>query len=164
MVYWLSSFVSIVSQQPDQCAYIFHNKKTCTATISPGTIGTSSNWARELLILFARAFAHMYIVVYSIFFLETVQTGLSGADLFYWFAAGFQNTRHLTAPFASFVDVPMMGSVVSLSVQFFFVYRIFVLSEKRSWRLCAIICLVTLSLTVSERHHHSSRSSPLLAH
>ena len=108
--------------------------------------------------------AHMCIVVYSIFFLETVQTGLSGADLYHWFAAGFQNFRDLTSPFASFVDVPMMGSVVSLSVQFFFVYRIFVLSEKRSWRLCVLICLVTLSPTVSERPHHSSRSSQLLAH
>ena len=71
-----------------------------------------------------------------------MQTGLSGADLYYWFASGFGNTGNLTAPFASFVDVQIMGSVVCLIVQFFFVYRIFVLSETRSWWLCVIICLV----------------------
>ena len=69
-------------------------------------------------------------VVYSIFFLETVQTALSGADLYYWFAAGFDNVYQLTTPFASFFDLTIMGSVVSLCVQFFFVYRIFVLSKK----------------------------------
>jgi hypothetical protein len=72
-------------------------------------------------------------VVNSIFFLESVQTALSGADLYYWFAAGFGNTGNLTEPFVSFVDVQIMGSVVCLIVQFFFVYRIFVLSETRSW-------------------------------
>lgn len=82
-------------------------------------------------------------IVYGIFFLETVQTTLSGADLYYWFATGFGNVDQLTTPFASFVDVPMMGSVVSLSIQFFFVYRIFMLSEKRPWWLCAVICLVS---------------------
>jgi hypothetical protein len=81
-------------------------------------------------------------VVYIVFFLETVQTTLSGADLYYWFAAGFGNVEQLTTPYASPFDVPIMGSLVSLSVQFFFMYRIWVLSEKRSWWLCVIICLV----------------------
>ena len=81
-------------------------------------------------------------VVYSIFFVETVQTALSGADLYYWYAAGFGNMEHLASPYASAFDAPIMGSAVSLSVQFFFVYRIWVLSKKRSWWLCAIICLV----------------------
>jgi hypothetical protein len=82
-------------------------------------------------------------VVYIVFFVETVQTALSGADLYYWFAAGFGNIEQLTTPYASPFDVPIMGSLVSLSVQFFFVYRIWVLSEKRSWWLCVVICLVT---------------------
>jgi len=85
-------------------------------------------------------------VVYIVFFLETLQTALSGADLYYWFAAGFGNIEQLTSPYASPFDVPIMGSLVSLIVQFFFVYRIWLLSEKRSWWLCAIICLVTLPL------------------
>ncbi|KAF8498184.1 hypothetical protein F5888DRAFT_228147 [Russula emetica] len=38
----------------------------------------------------------------------------------------------------------MMGSFVALIVQFFFVYRIWVLSEKRWWWLCVIICLLSI--------------------
>ncbi len=71
-----------------------------------------------------------------------MQTALSGADLYYWFAAGFGNVDQLSTPYASPFDVPIMGSLVSLSVQSFFVYRIWVLSERRSWWLCVIICLV----------------------
>ena len=103
-------------------------------------------------------------VVYSIFFLETVQTALSGADLYYWFAAGFDNVYQLTTPFASFFDLTIMGSVVSLCVQFFFVYRIFVLSKKQSRWLCGIICLVKFLPKVPERSYHLPRlpySSPL---
>ena len=85
----------------------------------------------------------MRFVVYIVFFLETLQTALSGADLYYWFAAGFGNIEQLTSPHASPFDVPIMGSLVSLSVQFFFMYRIWLLGEKRSWWLCVIICLVT---------------------
>ena len=88
-----------------------------------------------------------HFVVYSIFILETVQTVLSGADLFYWFTANFDGANFVT-PFASFFDMQIVGSMVSLSVQLFFVYRIRVLSrlcEKRSRWLCIIICLVTSS-------------------
>ncbi|KAN0106929.1 hypothetical protein V8E52_010673 [Russula decolorans] len=90
---------------------------------------------------FPRDNKYTKLFVYSIFFLETLQTALSGADLYYWFAAGFGDVERLTMPYISFFDVPILGSVVSLSVQFFFVYRIWVLSKKR-WRwLCIIICL-----------------------
>ena len=71
-----------------------------------------------------------------------MQTALSGADLYYWFASGFGNMEHLATPYASPFDTPIMGSVVSLSVQFFFVYRIWMLSKKRSWWYCVVICLV----------------------
>jgi hypothetical protein len=86
--------------------------------------------------------------VYSVFLLETLQTALSGADLYYWFVSGYGNIDHLTSPYASSFDVPIMGSVVSLSVQFFFVYRIWVLAggKKGSWWLCILICLVILSV------------------
>jgi predicted membrane protein len=117
-----------------------------------------------------------HFVVYGIFILETVQTVLSGADLYFWFAAGisanllgdndiFFTPLYIT-PFASFFDIQIVGSVISLSVQLFFVYRIRVLSrlcEKRSRWLCIIICLVTSSSKVPERPFHLSNSSPLLA-
>jgi hypothetical protein len=90
----------------------------------------------------------MPFTVYGIFLLETLQTALTGADLYYWFVSGFGNINHLATPFASCFDVPIMGSVVSLSVQFFFVYRIWVLSKKKSWWLCILICLVKPSAPV----------------
>ncbi|KAF8486816.1 hypothetical protein DFH94DRAFT_2547 [Russula ochroleuca] len=96
---------------------------------------------------FPRDNKYIKLLVYGIFFLETVQTVLSGADLYYWFAAGFGNVDQLTSPFFSFLDVSIMGAVVSLCVQFFFVYRISILSEKRSrWLLvCLIICLLSIT-------------------
>jgi hypothetical protein len=90
---------------------------------------------------FPRDNKYMKLFVYSIFFLETLQTALSGADLYYWFASGFGNVERLATPYISFFDTPILGSVVSLSVQFFFVYRIWVLSKKRWWWLCILICL-----------------------
>jgi hypothetical protein len=83
-----------------------------------------------------------YWVVYTIFFLESVQTTLSGADLYYWFVSGFGDPGRLANPYASAFDIPMMGSFVLLSVQYYFAYRIWVLSLKESRRLCLIICLV----------------------
>jgi hypothetical protein len=84
--------------------------------------------------------------VYGLFLLETLQTALNGADLYYWFASGFGDMNHLASPFASAFDGPIMGAVVSLCVQFFFVYRIWVLGKKETWWLCILICLVTSPL------------------
>jgi hypothetical protein len=82
------------------------------------------------------------VTVYGVMLLETLQTALSGADLYYWFASGFGDINHLATPYASAFDAPIMGSLVSLCVQFFFVYRIWVLGKKESWWLCVLICLV----------------------
>ncbi|KAI9448677.1 hypothetical protein F5148DRAFT_1371196 [Russula earlei] len=79
--------------------------------------------------------------VYTVFFLETLQITLNGADLYYWFVRGFGNLNHLTSPYLGFFDVPIVGTVVSLTVQFFFMYRIFVLSKRTARWLCAIITL-----------------------
>ena len=116
-------------------------------------IGTSRYSAREFLTSSLRFSLTYIFIVYSVFFLESVQTVLSGADLYYWFAAGFGNPKHLNLPFAAAFDLPIIGSAVSLSVQFFFVYRIFKLSKKRSRWLCVTICLVTLFSNVPERLH-----------
>jgi uncharacterized membrane protein len=78
-----------------------------------------------------------------VFLIETVQTALSGADLYYRFASGFGNMKHLANPYLSAFEVPLIGSAISLPVQFFFAYRVWLLSEKKSWWLCLIICLVS---------------------
>ncbi|KAH9952897.1 hypothetical protein BC827DRAFT_1251797 [Russula dissimulans] len=48
----------------------------------------------------------------------------------------FGNFEHLTSPYATVFDVPMTGTLVSLTVQCFFMYRILVLSKKQAWWLC----------------------------
>ena len=83
-----------------------------------------------------------YYIVYTTFLLETLQTALSGADLYYWFVSGFGDLGHLINPYASAFDGPMIESLVSLSVQSYFAYRIWVLSLRESRWLCLIICLV----------------------
>ncbi|KAH9071141.1 hypothetical protein EDB83DRAFT_2221234, partial [Lactarius deliciosus] len=89
------------------------------------------------------------LLVYSVFLIETLQTALTGADLYYWLVSGFGNVERLTFPHLSGFDVPIIEAIVSLVVQFFFAYRIWVLSGRRrsSWFLivCVIICLVSLS-------------------
>jgi hypothetical protein len=75
--------------------------------------------------------------------LETLQTALSGGDLYYWFSSGFGNIDHLMDPYASAFDVPIIGSIVSGAVQYFFVYRVWVLSDRKSWWLCVVISVVS---------------------
>ncbi|KAH9068063.1 hypothetical protein EDB83DRAFT_2519177 [Lactarius deliciosus] len=76
------------------------------------------------------------LLVYSVFLVETLQTALTGADLYYWFVSGFGKMDHLTAPYESPFDVPIIGAIVALIVQFFFVYRIW--SSHRSLTLVPI--------------------------
>ncbi|KAH9176077.1 hypothetical protein EDB89DRAFT_196839 [Lactarius sanguifluus] len=84
------------------------------------------------------------LLVYSVFLVETLQTALAGADLYYWFVSGFGNMDHLTAPYVSPFDVPIIGVIVALIVEVFFVYRIWVLSRQSSWFLCLLICLFSI--------------------
>jgi hypothetical protein len=80
--------------------------------------------------------------VYAIFFLETLQTALSGADVYYWFISGFGNMNHLNSPHLAGIDVPIIGATVALVVQLFFAYRVWILSGKKSWWFCMTICVV----------------------
>jgi len=51
--------------------------------------------------------------------------------------------NHLASPYASAFDVPIIGSIVSLTVQFFFAYRLWVLGNREYWWLSALICVVS---------------------
>jgi len=83
-------------------------------------------------------------LVCFVFFLETVQTGLSGADVYYWFVSGYGDIRHLAFPFAAAFDVPIIESVVSLIVEFFFAHRIWALGVKWAKWFCLFICLFSI--------------------
>ena len=77
------------------------------------------------------------------FFIETLQTALTGADVYFWFISGFGQVDRLRDPYAAAFDVPIIGSIVSGIVQFFFVYRVWVLSDRKSWRYCVLISVVS---------------------
>lgn len=85
------------------------------------------------------------LLVLGVFLMETLQTALSCADLYYWFASGFGDMNRLASPYASPFDVPIIGSVVALAIQFFFVYRIWLLGNKGYWYwwLSGVICVIS---------------------
>lgn len=119
---------------------------------APLLLGTVWNWTLYG-VLVVQTYVYSYnfpddrrplkLLVYAVFLLETLQTALSGSDLYHWFVSGFGNMDLLSSPHLSAIDVPVIGSLVSLVVQLFFVYRIWVLSGKSSWLLCLLICLVS---------------------
>ncbi len=92
--------------------------------------------------------------MYTVFLLETVQTALTGADAYYWFASGYGDLNRLATPFASAIDVPIIESIVSAMVQYVYAYRVWILSNK-SWWFCSLICLVG-RLQAFQNHSHKS--------
>ena len=65
---------------------------------------------------------------------------------------------HLSNPYVSAFDVPIIGSIVSGAVQFFFVYRVWVLSDRKAWRLCLLISVVSRLYPVNRPRAHLIRS------
>ncbi len=84
-------------------------------------------------------------------FLETVQTALTGADAYYWFASGFGDIRHIDNSYISAFDSPFLSSVIALIVQFFFCHRIWKM-EKKFWSFCVLTAAVRPSSFESARY------------
>jgi len=83
-------------------------------------------------------------LAYSVFLLETVQTALTGGDIYYWFIAGFGNVDRLRNSRFSAIDSPTMDAFISLIVQWFFCFRIWTLN-KRMWWLCLVIAVLSVA-------------------
>ncbi|KAI0252232.1 hypothetical protein BJV78DRAFT_1281804 [Lactifluus subvellereus] len=122
------------------------NPENIAEIAAPLLLGTSWNW-----MLYGVLIVQLYVYMYNfqgdrklLKLLETLQTALSGMDMYYWFVSGFGNIDHVDDPYLSAFDVPIIGSIVSLTVQFFFAYRVWILSEKKSWWLCMVICVCSL--------------------
>lgn len=93
---------------------------------------------------------------YFVFLLETVQTALTGADVYYWFMAGFGDFEGLNNLRFSPIDIPTMDAFISLIVQVFLCYRIWTLN-KRLWWLCTVMAVVSLTLlTFCECSSHAT--------
>lgn len=84
-----------------------------------------------------------FSIVYTMFLFETVQTALSGGDLYFWFVSGFGKVDRFRDPYTSAIDNPVMGSIVTGTVQVFFAYRIWVLSDRRAWWYCVVVVVVS---------------------
>lgn len=90
--------------------------------------------------------------VYTIFFLDTLQTCMTGADAFYWFCSGFGDLTHLSNVYISFFDTPMLGGLMALIVQSFFCYRIWVLSKSNV--IPVVLWLVSVIFHMPGRRSH----------
>jgi len=86
-------------------------------------------------------------LAYFAFLLETVQTALTGADVYYWFIAGFGNVERLKDSHYAAIDIPIIHSTISFVVQEYFCYRIWMLN-RRSSKLCILIALLTIVSSV----------------
>ncbi|KAH9070727.1 hypothetical protein EDB83DRAFT_2579844 [Lactarius deliciosus] len=61
---------------------------------------------------------------YFVFVLETAQTALTGADVYYWFVAGFGNVERLGNSHFAPIDVSIITELIAIIVQGYFCYRI----------------------------------------
>ncbi|KAH9066157.1 hypothetical protein EDB87DRAFT_690699 [Lactarius vividus] len=84
------------------------------------------------------------LAAYFLFVLETVQTALTGADLYFWFVAGFGNVERLKDTHFAPIDIPIMTAVTSFFVQGYFCYRIWMLNKRLLW-FCWIIAIFTVT-------------------
>ncbi|KAF8883458.1 hypothetical protein BD779DRAFT_873040 [Infundibulicybe gibba] len=89
---------------------------------------------------------HLKALVYTLLFLETVQTMLSTADAFHWFAFGFGNMDSLAEYFLANFDTPILGSIIALIVQLVFCGRIWALSQSKI--LSGVIALFSVAQIV----------------
>jgi len=153
--------VSVISRQPRPGYLSFWIFQDVYTYNFPGDRKPIKLLGKRILILSLEFRLIIHFIVYIVFLLETLQTALNGADLYYWFASGFGDMNHLASPYASAFDTPIMGSLVALCVQFFFVYRIWVLGKRATWWLCILICLVMLLLVWVLELPHNYYSSQL---
>ncbi|KAF8067816.1 hypothetical protein FPV67DRAFT_1159189 [Lyophyllum atratum] len=82
-------------------------------------------------------------LVYGIFALDTIQSILSTADAFHWFAEGYGNMLFLADPHISPLGVPILGAIIAFIVQVFFCWRIWILGK--SMGLPILVSLTSLA-------------------
>ncbi|PBK84766.1 hypothetical protein ARMGADRAFT_604653 [Armillaria gallica] len=86
-------------------------------------------------------------LVYGIYVIELVQTVLVAHDTFAMFGYGFGDIDALTRINFRWLIVPLMSAVAACVGQFFYAYRIFVLSKSR--KIATFIICVSLTSSVA---------------
>jgi len=82
---------------------------------------------------------HTKLLVYTLFVLDTLQSILLARDGFSIFAEGFGNLERLNEIGLVWFTVPILAALVSLIVECFFAYRIWVLSGRSPWIPSAVV-------------------------
>jgi hypothetical protein len=73
--------------------------------------------------------------------METVQTALTGADVYHWFVEGFGNMERLAESHFAPIDIAIIHAITAPVIKGYFCFRIWTLS-KGSSKLCVVIALV----------------------
>ena len=116
----------------------------CTVTISQTIDDLSNLLVRAQIVHLNFPSIHReFRLAYFIFILETVQTVLSGSDVYYWFVAGFGDMSRLRHTHFASINGSVLDAPISLIVQGFYCYRIWTLN-KRWWWLCVVIAIVRM--------------------
>lgn len=100
----------------------------CTASPSRTTTPKSRHWVRLELPIPLSAKLTLQKVYFVLAF-ETAQTIMNGVDVFNNYARGFGNLLIISNPYLGSVYTPIMGSIMSMIVQLFFCYRIWLISH-----------------------------------
>ncbi|KAI9456832.1 hypothetical protein BJY52DRAFT_1274837 [Lactarius psammicola] len=114
---------------------------------STDLFGPLFNWslygALCVQIFFPNDSRSVKFLAYFMFALETTQTALTGADVYYWFIAGFGDMERLKSSHYAPIDIAIIHAIIALIVQEYFCYRIWTLNRRSSW-FCLIIAVTAV--------------------
>jgi hypothetical protein len=141
--------------------------ETSTRSTHPRTDVYSYNFPedpRSLKVLgsFLGSFSPLVLSIlcaaYFVLALETAQTALTGADVYYWFVAGYGDVGRLAHSHFAPIDISIMTVVVSLIVQGYFCFRIWRMSRRLSW-----ICWAVTVVCIHDNPHINQASDVFLS-
>ncbi|KAF9073328.1 hypothetical protein BDP27DRAFT_1216221, partial [Rhodocollybia butyracea] len=85
------------------------------------------------------------VLVYTVYLLDWAQTCSATYDAFQWFVYGWGSIPALYGIYSSFLNVPLLSSIIAAMVQIFFGWRIWRFSQSRTiLYLVAILALLQL--------------------
>ncbi|KAF8194595.1 hypothetical protein BJ912DRAFT_958790 [Pholiota molesta] len=131
---------------------LISNETSITALTGPPFVVIVVNWALFGVLsiqvyLYFQAFAHdrniLKILVFGVYLLEMTQTLMLTETIWSMLASGFGNLEPLDQIGTTWLSVCCIGGLVGLLVQWFYAYRIVVISGKRT--MPAFIILMSLA-------------------
>jgi len=118
------------------------------SSTGPQLIGTLFNWA-FFGVLSMQVYVYYLnfpddrirnkILIYGSYIIEVVQTAMTAADLYFWFATGFGNLNHLNNVNLGPLDTPILCSIIAAIVQCFFAFRIYTLRKSLLWMSILVV-------------------------